>query len=428
MSDIAIKVRNVSKKYYIGEKLPQRSITNSIKNSLKLPWQLTKKMLKGEKFDQREEFWALKDVSFDVKQGEVLGIIGRNGAGKSTLLKILSRITAPTTGEIEIFGRVGCLLEVGTGFHPELTGHENIFLNGSLLGMSKAEIKRRFDEIVDFSGVERFIDTPVKYYSSGMYTRLAFSVAAHLNPEILIVDEVLAVGDAEFQKKCLGKMDSIAKAGRTIIFVSHNMEAIKSLCHTGVLLNNGKILCSGEINCCIDQYSLEIEKNISVNNPVEKGGSGGVEIKAVWIENSSKEQIEIIENTQENYFLCMRIELTEYYRGKNIAAGFGIDTQSGLRVFTCVSSWINHVINTKEKELVIKSKIEHIPLVMGDYLLSASVLYFNETLCCLVHCAKFSIIKHMKTSLNDSKHNSLAAYGYINIDFEYSQEENTECL
>ena len=239
MSDIAIKVRGLGKKYYIGEKLPQRSLAGSIKNAAGLPWKVAKSLISGKAIDQREEFWALKDVAFDVKQGEVLGIIGRNGAGKSTLLKILSRITTPTEGEVELFGRVGCLLEVGTGFHPELTGRENIFLNGSLLGMSNVEIKQRFDEIVDFSGVERFLETPVKFYSSGMYTRLAFSVAAHLNPEILIVDEVLAVGDAEFQKKCLGKMDSIAKSGRTILFVSHNMAAIEQLCTSAILLNNG---------------------------------------------------------------------------------------------------------------------------------------------------------------------------------------------
>ena len=254
MSDIAIKVRGLGKKYYIGEKLPQRSLAGSIKNAAGFPWKVAKSLISGKAIDQREEFWALKDVAFDVKQGEVLGIIGRNGAGKSTLLKILSRITTPTEGEGELFGRVGCLLEVGTGFHPELTGRENVFLNGSLLGMSNVEIKQRFDEIVDFSGVERFLDTPVKFYSSGMYTRLAFSVAAHLNPEILIVDEVLAVGDAEFQKKCLGKMDSIAKEGRTILFVSHNMSAIGQLCAQAIVLENGNVAFNGNVHDAISQY------------------------------------------------------------------------------------------------------------------------------------------------------------------------------
>ncbi|MEI8245088.1 MAG: ABC transporter ATP-binding protein [Lentisphaerota bacterium] len=254
MSDIVIKVRGLGKKYHIGEQLPQRSLAGSIKNAAGLPWKMAKSIFSGKSLDKREEFWALKDVSFDVKQGEVLGIIGRNGAGKSTLLKILSRITTPTLGEIEMFGRVGCLLEVGTGFHPELTGRENVFLNGSLLGMTNVEIKKRFDEIVDFSGVERFLDTPVKFYSSGMYTRLAFSVAAHLDPEILILDEVLAVGDAEFQKKCLGKMGDIAKAGRTIIFVSHNMAAVKNICQRAILLNAGTTALDGNTTTAIQHY------------------------------------------------------------------------------------------------------------------------------------------------------------------------------
>lgn len=201
-----------------------------------------------------QEFWALQDVNFEVKQGEILGIIGRNGAGKSTLLKILSRVTAPTSGEVKVRGRIASLLEVGTGFHPELTGRENVFLNGAILGMTKGEIKKKFDEIVDFSGVEDFIDTPVKRYSSGMYVRLAFAVAAHLEPEILIVDEVLAVGDVEFQKKCIGKMQDVSKGGRTILFVSHNMTAVSSLCEKAVLMKDGQIIQQGEAAKVIDGY------------------------------------------------------------------------------------------------------------------------------------------------------------------------------
>ena len=292
MSDIAIKVRGRGKKYYIGEKLPQRSLAGSIKNAAGFPWKVAKSLIAGKALDQREEFWALKDVAFDVKQGEVLGIIGRNGAGKSTLLKILSRITTPTEGEVELFGRVGCLLEVGTGFHPELTGRENVFLNGSLLGMSNVEIKQRFDEIVDFSGVERFLDTPVKFYSSGMYTRLAFSVAAHLNPEILIVDEVLAVGDAEFQKKCLGKMDSIAKSGRTIIFVSHNMMAVKQLCSKGIYLNEGKMQYAGSVNAAIDTYlNLESFEQCGEISWETKSAPGNDEIKIKAIRIRSENEI-----------------------------------------------------------------------------------------------------------------------------------------
>jgi lipopolysaccharide transport system ATP-binding protein len=214
-------------------------------------------MLKGRALvagDTTEEFWALKDVNFEVKRGEVVGIIGRNGAGKSTLLKILSRITEPTEGRVEIRGRVASLLEVGTGFHPELTGRENIYLNGAILGMSRAEIRRKFDEIVAFAEIEKFLDTPVKRYSSGMYVRLAFAVAAHLEPEILIVDEVLAVGDAEFQKKCLGKMQDVAGGGRTVLFVSHNMGAVSTLTERCLYLAQGRIAFSGETSQCIEEY------------------------------------------------------------------------------------------------------------------------------------------------------------------------------
>lgn len=212
-------------------------------------------MLAGqEKQIEGDQFWALRDINLEVKEGEILGIIGRNGAGKSTLLKLLSRITAPTKGQIKVKGRIASLLEVGTGFHPELTGRENIFMNGAILGMSKKEIKSKLDEIVDFSGIEQFIDTPVKRYSSGMYVRLAFAVAAHLEPEILVVDEVLAVGDAEFQKKCLGKMGEVSKAGRTVLFVSHNMLAVKQLCVNVALISGGYLKLRGDADSVIDQY------------------------------------------------------------------------------------------------------------------------------------------------------------------------------
>src|SRR2546429_7619585 len=202
-----------------------------------------------------DEVWALRGVSFEVKQGEILGIIGRNGAGKSTLLKILSRVTSPTKGEVRIKGRIASLLEVGTGFHPELTGRENIFLNGAILGMTKAEIRTKLDEIVAFAEIDKFLDTPVKRYSSGMYVRLAFAVAAHLEPEILIVDEVLAVGDVQFQKKCLGKMSDVSRAGRTVLFVSHNMTAVRQLCTRGILLNAGQVEHAGKIDVIVDAYT-----------------------------------------------------------------------------------------------------------------------------------------------------------------------------
>jgi lipopolysaccharide transport system ATP-binding protein len=236
----------------------------------------------------QEDFWALKDVSFEVKQGEVVGIIGRNGAGKSTLLKILSRITEPTEGRVHIKGRVASLLEVGTGFHAELTGRENIFLNGAILGMSRMEIKRKFDEIVAFAEVEKFLDTPVKRYSSGMYVRLAFAVAAHLEPEILIVDEVLAVGDAEFQKKCLGKMESVSRSeGRTVLFVSHNMQAIRNLAPQSVLLDKGMVVFGGDTKTAVEKYlyrdgSSEVWEYDTANLPRRNQGSGLALIEKVW--------------------------------------------------------------------------------------------------------------------------------------------------
>lgn len=253
----AICVRGLGKKYQIGG--PQEkylTFRDAITNSIKAPF----KRLASQ--GAPPEFWALKDVSFDVEQGEVVGIIGRNGAGKSTLLKILSRITTPTEGTVDLYGRVGSLLEVGTGFHPELTGRENIFLSGSILGMKKREIEDKLDEIVKFSEIEKFLETPVKRYSSGMYVRLAFAVAAHLDPEILLVDEVLAVGDAAFQKKCLGKMGEVAKEGRTVLFVSHNMGAVRQLCTRAILLENGGITQSSSVDLVISNYM----QNLSIND------------------------------------------------------------------------------------------------------------------------------------------------------------------
>lgn len=253
-----ISVENLSKSYRLGQ-----IGTGTFSNDLKLWWAKMRgkpnPLLKIGETDHGnrdgEELWALRDISFTVQQGEVLGIIGKNGAGKSTLLKILSRVTAPTSGVIKVKGRIASLLEVGTGFHPELTGRENIYLNGAILGMTRQEVARKFDEIVDFSGVEKFIDTPVKRYSSGMYVRLAFAVAAHLEPEILVVDEVLAVGDAEFQKKCLGKMGEVAQGGRTVLFVSHNMGAIRYLCSRAMLIEKGHLRTEGDVDEAIHMYN-----------------------------------------------------------------------------------------------------------------------------------------------------------------------------
>jgi len=286
MNDVAIRVKNLGKRYYIGGKR---------KNSIRLgdkvvdvaltPFRRIKKLIKGDPAgasDLDREFWALNNVSFDIKHGEIIGIIGHNGAGKSTLLKILSRITEPTTGYADVYGRIGSLLEVGTGFHPELTGRENVYLNGSILGMRRTEINRKFDEIVDFAEIEQFIDTPVKHYSSGMYVRLAFSVAAHLEPEILLIDEVLAVGDVDFQKKSLGKMENVSHEGRTVVFVSHNMNALQRLCPQSILFRHGQLISQDKTRRVIEQYLSAMSSETSGPNSIidltnqKRDGTGDV--------------------------------------------------------------------------------------------------------------------------------------------------------
>ncbi|MGA2594148.1 MAG: ABC transporter ATP-binding protein [Bryobacteraceae bacterium] len=266
MSDIAIRVEKLGKRYAIGKRERYRTLRDTVTDTLAAPFRRLRRGSSSNGNGAPDHVWALRDVSFEIPRGEVVGIIGRNGAGKSTLLKVLSRITEPTEGYAEIHGRVGSLLEVGTGFHPELTGRENVYLNGAILGMHKAEIARKFDEMVAFAEIEKFIDTPVKHYSTGMYMRLAFAVAAHLDTDILIVDEVLAVGDAEFQKKCLGKMGDISKGGRTVLFVSHNLSAVQSLCGTGILLENGKLRRQAPVNQVIGEYTYGLAK---------RNGSGG---------------------------------------------------------------------------------------------------------------------------------------------------------
>jgi lipopolysaccharide transport system ATP-binding protein len=308
MSDeIAIRVRGLGKKYQIGgSQETYLTMRDAIVNSLKAPFK------QFYRAPPAEEFWALKDVSFDVEPGEVVGIIGRNGAGKSTLLKILSRITAPTEGTVELYGRVGSLLEVGTGFHPEMTGRENIFLNGSILGMKKVEIEQKFDEIVKFAEIEKFLDTPVKRYSSGMYVRLAFAVAAHMDPEILVVDEVLAVGDVQFQKKCLGKMGEVAKGGKTVLFVSHNMGAIKSLCDRTIILKNGKIAYDGKSIDGIDQYNKNcepVEQNIPISNRI-RSKKISLRAKIIKIEIFDKFENQIRElDSSLPFSICLSIEV-----------------------------------------------------------------------------------------------------------------------
>ncbi|MFA6400830.1 MAG: ABC transporter ATP-binding protein [Salinivirgaceae bacterium] len=310
-----LEIKNISKKYKLrGQESPYLTFRDALTSGFK-------------KNKTKDEFWALQDVSFDVYPGESIGIIGRNGAGKSTLLKILSRITPTTTGEIISRGRIASLLEVGTGFHAELSGRENIFLNGSILGLTKKEITKQFDAIVDFSGVEKFLDTPLKHYSSGMQLRLAFAVAAHLEPEILIIDEVLAVGDAAFQQKCIGKMDEVSKSGRTILFVSHNLSQVQTLCNKGILLEEGKQLMQGQIDEVINRYSLNSRisgenRNIDLSRLPRSGPKS---------ESFNFTMFSIAENKlYENEMITMRFEYEAKKTITNLHIGFSISSLQNI--------------------------------------------------------------------------------------------------
>lgn len=368
-----ISVENISKQYRLGE-----VGTGTLSHDFNRWWHRVRgkedPYLKVGEINDRSKkgdsdySWALKDVSFEVKQGEVLGIIGRNGAGKSTLLKILSRVTQPTTGEIKVKGRIASLLEVGTGFHPELSGRENIFLNGAILGMRKAEIAAKFDEIVDFSGCERYIDTPVKRYSSGMYVRLAFAVAAHLEPEILIVDEVLAVGDAEFQKKCMGKMKDVAGQGRTVLFVSHNMASIQALSDDCCILQNGKLLFYGITSKAISIYNenARISLHTDVHDLKRRNPEWGHDVR---IQN-----IEVNERGQASYqideIVTLSIQVKAIQDFETLAAGVTVSTFGETPIAT---GFTNHFSLKKSENNRINIRIPACFLAPGEYALAISI-------------------------------------------------------
>ena len=334
MSEVVIRVENLGKLYRIGAPERYKAFRDTLTEAFTKPFRRLHDLWSGTGAsppDSTENtIWALKDVSFEVKRGEVIGIIGRNGAGKSTLLKILSRITEPTEGFAEIRGRVGSLLEVGTGFHPELTGRENIYLNGAILGMKKAEIERKFDEMVAFAEVEKFIDTPVKHYSSGMYLRLAFAVAAHLEPEILVVDEVLAVGDAAFQKKCLGKMGDVAKEGRTVLFVSHNMAAVQQLCQSGMVLNEGKVIFLGDISSTINHYIQDVKtvQTINLAERRDRQGSQWLKFTKVAIYDSKGNELQQVMSGQD-VLIQLHYESEREMRNVSVLVSFNVRSSQG---------------------------------------------------------------------------------------------------
>lgn len=373
MNQSIISVNQISKRYRLGLKEKQvDTLVGQIAYAIKFPWQNLKRLHKLNRFGEEDDsvFWALRDVSFDVKEGEVLGIIGKNGAGKSTLLKILSQITEPTSGKIEIHGRVASLLEVGTGFHPELSGRENIYMNGTILGMTRREIDSKLDEIIDFSGVEKFIDTPFKFYSSGMKVRLGFSVAAHLDPEILIVDEVLAVGDFEFQAKCLGKMEDVSKnQGRTVLFVSHNLEAIKSLCNRCVVLKNGFVLSDESTTLAINQYlgsgyKINYAGMDLRNHPEKKDFNLGLSEARIYVDGLVSNEI----CAGQELKVCLDYQVEEEHLGNPMEIGFGLFDQENRGLLAFNNSNFKKKICLTKKRGTVDIILPKFPFYRSDQL------------------------------------------------------------
>lgn len=403
--DVVIKVEGLSKQYSIGKRDSWLTLRDKL---MELPNKLFKK-------EKKPTFWALKEVSFEVKRGEVLGVIGRNGAGKSTLLKILARTTEPTDGKITMRGRVASILEVGTGFNAELTGRENIYLNGSILGMSRSEIQSKFTEITDFAGIGKFLDTPVKHYSSGMYVRLAFAVAAHLDSDILLVDEVLAVGDAEFQKKCLGKMSDMSRTGKTVILVSHNMHAVKKLCNIGISLDKGQIVSMGGVDKLISEYMRfsDIRKTFQPIKITELG----VTLKKIRLNTSTKGKI------YPDKPLKIDIEL----EAKRKVSGIGIqlmisNEDTNGRVFstnTKVTDGLDVILNKGTNKLSLE--INRFALSSGKYWLGFGLdipfvrFYYQET-----ELISFDVLE---TTLTNSQVPTLPAYGHVYMDHAWNIEK-----
>jgi lipopolysaccharide transport system ATP-binding protein len=354
-----IEVQGISKAYTIGhDVVSYGALRDEISSVFKHPV----RSLRGHT-RELELLWALRDITFDVEQGDVLGVIGRNGSGKSTLLRVLSRIVEPTEGRAVLRGRVSSLLEVGTGFHQELTGRENVFLNGALLGMRKREIQARFDEIVAFSEIEKFLDTPVKFYSSGMYVRLAFAVAAHLDPDVLIVDEVLAVGDAAFQKKSLGKMSSVASDGRTVLFVSHNAQSVLELCKHGIHLSSGRMVAIGTASDALESYRRETEdareRTVDGERELEGAYITRVEVRSVHGEAST------LRDSGEPLVLELEAEIADDLKGRPLQVQFTIDTETGGRVFTAHSSWAHASVVARNRNVVVRCTIDEPYLAPG---------------------------------------------------------------
>ncbi|MEZ4726551.1 MAG: ABC transporter ATP-binding protein [Caldilineaceae bacterium] len=383
MSEIAIRVDHLSKAYRIGtqqsgdQRFGYRSLRDVLAEGISAAGRrLHRRQSNGaDNGTPTQTIWALDDLNFEVRRGEVVGIIGRNGAGKSTLLKILSRITEPTKGEVSLHGRVGSLLEVGTGFHPELTGRENIFLNGAILGMKRAEIARRFDEIVAFAEIGKFLDTPVKHYSSGMYMRLAFAVAAHLEPELLVVDEVLAVGDAQFQKKCLGKMEDVSKEGRTVLFVSHNMAAISALCGRCIYLDQGNIRVDSQPDIVITRYlnDFQSEGQIPLALRLDRSGNGNVRVTNVrWLDGLTRQPLASLISGQEVY-LELEYQSLSSRMIDRFDIGLSFYTQLGQFVMVLNSQMANRAFEAIPSVGRVYCHLHRFPLMSGHFTVTYSL-------------------------------------------------------
>ncbi len=424
MSDIIIKAENLGKSYIIGHQAESgryMALRDVLMQNARSLWHKTKDLVLGKPIilgDTQEEVWALKDVNFDIRRGEAVGIIGRNGAGKSTLLKVLSRITEPSAGRVTIRGRVASLLEVGTGFHPELTGRENIYLNGAILGMTRAEIKRKFDEIVAFAEVEKFLDTPVKRYSSGMYVRLAFAVAAHLEPEILVVDEVLAVGDAEFQKKCLGKMGEVAEQGRTVLFVSHNMGAIQRLCTRSIWLQKGEMRADSDTPSVLEKYLNSIgafEGGESIASLPRRPGMGE---KARYIEcytvNEDEKRSDVFRFGET---IRVQLGLQVFQNISSLSLVVGIDSSMDYRITTILSEDGSALFDATTAQPLKVQMTPDVRLKPGFYYISLSIRKDKRPLDHVLKAFKFEVTN----VTNDGKIQDAHVLGDIYTQAEWRQ-------
>lgn len=394
MSKRVIKVENISKEYRLGE-----VGSGTISRDINAWWAKVRGYENpnlrisdvASTTDSSSVHHALKNVSFTVNEGEVLGIIGKNGAGKSTLLKILSRVTTPTSGQFKVRGRIASLLEVGTGFHPDLTGRENIYLNGAILGMRKSEIASKFDEIVSFSGVEKFIDTPVKRYSSGMYVRLAFAVAAHLEPEILIVDEVLAVGDMEFQKKCLGKMKDVSEQGRTVLFVSHNMNAMQQLCTKGILIDKGQLMMEDNIDQVVNQYIGISKVDTLSSEGFARRGNKSVLFKSFYLSDSKGNKIDSVIMGDDLYINVVIEKMTEI---KSLDVSFTLRNSMGEAISHIQNMDTDFIIPSADELIALRIKVDSVLFVPNSYFISVWAGSNSEAYDCIDNCMSFDILNN----------------------------------